>query len=421
LVVLALASSGSAAPSRSAGPRYTLIDVGTFGGAHAELEGPAIQITDRGAVLGLADTTISDTDNPNDGPFGGDPVLMHAFAWEHGQLMDLGALPGNNSSAVFEINERGVGAGSSETSALDPLIGAPAQHPVLFEDGRVIDLGTLPGGTEGFAVAINDRGQVAGMSNNAIPDRFGVPLFFNWVTQIRSFIWQDGTMHDIGTLGGPDTVMATLNARGQIAGDSYTNDTPNPATGVPTAHSFLWTDGRMRDLGTLGGTFTTTTWLNDGGEVVGTSNIAGDQSSHPFLWDGRQLRDLGTLGGDFGIAWHINDAGDVIGWSSPSSNNGVHAFLWSHGVMTDLTGASSSECTFAEDLNDRDQVVGGSCDGEPDALVWDEGQQYDLNTLVAPSNVHLTEASYITDRGEIAALGVLPNGDQHVFLLRPRG
>jgi probable HAF family extracellular repeat protein len=417
-VGIALASSGSAAALTSAAPHYALIDVGTFGGPNAELDGPAVQITSQGAVLGTADTTIADSDFPNFNPFigGPDPVLKHAFAWKDGELTDLGALPGNNSSAVFEVNGRGVGAGMSETGALDPFTGYPAMDAVVFKDGRVVDLGTLPGGHESFAIAINDRGQAAGMSSNGVPDPTSV---FGWGTQTRSFIWQDGVMQDLGTLGGPDAVMATLNARGQIAGDSYTSGTPNPTTGAATTHPYLWTDGHMRDLGTLGGTQSLTTWLNNRGEVVGTGNIAGDQTSHPFLWDGEQLRDLGTLGGDFGIAWHVNDAGDVVGWANPPGDKGVHAFLWRSGVMTDLTGADSSQCTGAEGINNRDQVVGSTC-GESDALLWKDGRQYDLNTLVAPSDIQLTEATFITDRGEIAALGVLPNGDQHVFVLKPK-
>jgi probable HAF family extracellular repeat protein len=418
LVLLAPpAALGSAAHQRP----YALIDVGTFGGPHAELNGPAVQITSQGAVLGTADTRIADGDSPNFNPFLGgaaNPVLQHAFAWQHGKLTDLGALPGNNSSAVFEVNRGRVGAGISETGALDPFTGYPAVNAVMFKDGRVVNLGALPGGSESIALAINDRGQVAGFGNNGVPDPVSVFNFVNWTTQTRAFIWQDGVMHDLGTLGGPDADLATLNARGQVAGDSFTNSTPNVATGTPTTHPYLWTDGRMRDLGTLGGTSSLTTWLNNRGQVVGQSNLAGDQASHPFLWDGEHLRDLGTFGGDFGQANYINDAGDVVGYAALPGSNSAHAFLWRHGVMTDLTGGGNSQCTFAAWTNSRDQVVGGTCDGS-DALLWDDGKQYDLNTLVAPSDVQLTEAPFIADRGEIAALGVLPNGNQHVFLLRP--
>ena len=412
------------APPAAAGSvthAYTLTDVGTFGGPNAVLNGLAVQITSAGAVLGTADTSVPDDDFPSFNPFivgHPDPWLAHAFSWHHGKLVDLGALPGNNSSAVFEINRRGIGAGISETGTLDPVAGYPAEHAVLFTHGTVIDLGTLPGGHESQAVAINDRGQVAGFANNGIDDP--TAIFREWGTQTRAFISTHGVMHDLGTLGGPDADLATLNAHGQAAGDSYTNATPNPTTEVPTTHPYLWTRGSMRDLGTLGGTSTVTTWLNRHGQVAGQSTLAGDQAAHPFLWDGKRLRDLGTLGGDFGFSWNLSDRGHVVGWATTTDNATAHAFLWTHGAMTDLTGAASTQCTSASWVNDHDQIVGETCDGS-DALLWTDDRQYDLNTLIAPTGAHLTEAAFINDQGEITALGILPDGDQHVFLLRPTG
>gem|GEM_PF-6018700 len=47
-------------------------------------------------------------------------------------------------------------------------------------------------------------------------------------------------MRDIGSLGGPDAVSTTLNAAGQITGQSYTSTAANPATGIPTLDPFLW-------------------------------------------------------------------------------------------------------------------------------------------------------------------------------------
>ena len=255
---------GAPAAFASTAPAYTLTDVGTLGGPQSFLNLPGYPITRQGAVLGTADTTVADSDYPNFNPFivsFADPYTLHAFTWQDGKLTDLGALPGNNSSAVFQINGSGVGTGMSETGALYPNTGYPAENAVLFKQGSVINLGTLPGGHESQAAAINDQGQAAGFGDNGVPDPVSIfgpvngPGDPGWVTQTRSFIWQNGTMRDLGTLGGPDALMTTLNARGQIAGDSYTNATPNPANGgVPTTHPFLWQAGHLRDLGTLVGT-----------------------------------------------------------------------------------------------------------------------------------------------------------------------
>jgi uncharacterized membrane protein len=89
--------------------------------------------------------------------------------------------------------------------------------------------------------------------------------------------------------------------------------------------------------------------------------------------------------------------------------------------MTDLDGAASSQCHVANSVNARDQVVGGSCGPNADGWLWEGGTLSDLNTLVAPSAMQLTEAHYINDRGEIAVTGVLPSGDQRVVLLVPSG
>jgi len=411
----AIGAAGQPGSDPAPVPRFTLIDVGTFGGPHAELDGPAEQITSRGAILGAADTTIPDEDYPKPTGCGEPhPVLMHAFVWQDGRLIDLGALPGNTCSTAFEINSRGVGVGGSETGSRDALDDSPISHAVMFQDGMVRDLGTLPGGTQSSAISINNRGEIAGFGNNGLPDPFSM---LGFATQSRSFIWRDGVMTDLGTLGGPDAVMTRINERGQISGDSYTTNSPNPGTGVPTSHPFLWSNGRMQDLGSLGGTQSQTMWMNDRGDVVGLSSLAGDQAQHPYLWDGRSLHDLGTFGGTYGIAWHVNDSGDAVGWATTTGDTAIHPFLWRRGALVDLFGAGSPQCGAAYGINNRGQIVGETC--AHSALFWSQGRQYELNSLVGPTDVHLTEASYITDRGEIASLGLLPNGDQHVFLLTP--
>jgi probable HAF family extracellular repeat protein len=418
--LLGLTGVGSAAGGPPSQYPYTLVDPGTFGGPSSFLDLPAVPVTSQGTLLGAADTPTPDSDYPNCPPPGGcyDQSVQHAFAWKNGGLTDLGALPGENSSAIYELNGRGVGAGFSEDGTVDPNTGTAAGVAVMFKEGQVISLGTLPGGHQSFAQDINDRGQVAGNSSNGTPDPFS---FFGWGTQTRGFVWQNGVMRDLGTLGGADAVQIGQNQNGQIDGASYTN---NPTDGsFPTMDPYLWENGYMRDLGSLGGTFgfPADQGLNARGEVVGASNLAGDQSSHPFLWNGTRMIDLGTLGGDNGNANGLNDAGDVIG--SADLPSGSHdGFLWKNGTMRDLLPVNGAPCSNAFSVNSRDEVVGNAtdCHGhELAAVLWKNGNAIDLDTLVAPSELHLSSAEYINDQGEIVGHGVLPNGDQRVFLLIP--
>ncbi len=185
-------------------------------------------------------------------------------------------------------------------------------------------------------------------------------------------------------MGGPDAIALFVNEKGRIAGLSYTNTTPNSVTGIPTADPFLWVpcdrdnwdnddcekdresatadDGKMLDLGTLGGTFGYPTALNNRSQVVGQSNLAGDLTSHPFLWDRGVLTDLGTLGGDTGTTNWINDAGEIAGKADlPGMLPQKHdAVLWKNGVINDLGTLPGDSCSNAESVNSRGQVVGTS-------------------------------------------------------------
>jgi probable HAF family extracellular repeat protein len=216
-------------------------------------------------------------------------------------------------------------------------------------------------------------------------------------------------------------LMNVSNELGQITGGSYTNATPNPATGMPTLDPFLWDNGHMQDLGTLGGTIGIGNWLNNHGEVAGFSDLTGDQTSHPFLWNGKRMIDLGTLGGDNGNANWVNDAGHVVG--SADLPSGTHdGFLWADGTMRALAPVNGALCSNANSVNNRDEVVGNgtNCHGnELAAVLWSHGVPFDLNSLTAPSGLHLASAEYISGQGEIVGHGTLADGSQRVFLLIP--
>lgn len=230
----------------------------------------------------------------------------------------------------------------------DPYSGLPENVAILWMGKEMINLGTLPGGTESTGIAVTSRGQVAVLSNNDIPDPFSFPGF---TTQTRTGLWENGVMKDIGTLGGPDAFLYAMNNEGQMVGQSYTNSTPNPTTGVPTLDPFYWENGKMWDIGTLGGTSGLASFLNNSGQVTGNSNLAGDQTGHAFVWSKqRGIKDLGTLpGGVFSVASWINDAGEVVGVGDDAVTGipsyRVHTTPSASNGSPEAASVSSTACT----------------------------------------------------------------------------
>jgi probable HAF family extracellular repeat protein len=227
-------------------------------------------------------------------------------------------------------------------------------------------------------------------------------------------------MQDLGTLGtGADALAITMNEAGQVAGLSFTND-------VPVTDPFLWENGKMIDLGGLGGTNSDVfegPFMNNRGQVVGDSNLAGDVYSHPYLWTKPgPMQDLGTLGGNYGEANWVNDDGEVVGWATNAGDQAVLAFFWSKGRMINLGTVDGDSCSAAWGLNEKHQVVGasGDCNQNLHAFLWEESSTVELNTLIPPdSGVQLNYATHINERGEITVVGELPNGNNQGFLLIP--
>jgi probable HAF family extracellular repeat protein len=412
---------------------YKLIDLGTFGGPLSYLAtsnavtlfGAINQVlNNHGTVVGWADTSAVDPFAPYCfNPFPGDCFLPVAFQRQKGVLTKLGVLPGGNASAAFWISDNGLIAGSASTGVVDPLLPLIAQvRAVLWKDGQIINLGTL-GGNQSNALSVNNRGQVVGSATNTIPDPSSL-----YTTQLRAFLWQDDVMQDLGTLGGPDAIALFVNERGQVAGMATTNLSPSGGgglCGLPlTTDPFLWENGKMTDLGTLGGTCGMPYALNNRGQIIGMSLLAGDLAAHPFLWERGSLIDLGTFGGSFGIAEGINDSGEVVGFATNKNDQAYLAFLWKDGVMTNLGTLNGDDCSYAFQINPKGQIVGISfpCAGGPARLVlWQNGFMTDLSVF-APPGSSLTpwgDGAVINDRGEIASLRVLPDGDLHAFMLVP--
>jgi probable HAF family extracellular repeat protein len=189
----------------------------------------------------------------------------------------------------------------------------PGVRAFIWQNGVMAYLGTL-GGNYTYARAINNAGQVIGTGTTS-PDN----------SQTHSYLWQNGVMTDLGTLGGINASAYAINSVGQVVGQSETSS--------GDYHAFLWQNGVMTDLGTLGGNRSSASAINNAGQIVGESTTASG-STHAFLWENGVMTDLGALGGD-SMAYAVNNAGEAIGVSWTSTGEG-HAVLWTNRTTQEL-------------------------------------------------------------------------------------
>ncbi len=310
-------------------------------------------------------------------------------------LTDLGTLGGRNSQANA-LNDSGQVVGWAQTAS-------GAIHAVLWQDGKAIDLGGL-GGTMSHALSINDRGQIVGRSEKIVP--IGNTEGTVWA---RSFLWQKGTMTNLGTLRGDIVRALDINEHGQVAGTVVSNATDR--AGYHIEHAFLWQNGRMRDLGrgsAIG--------LNSRGEVA-LDRVGG--TSHAGIWRSGRMTDLGTLGGADSEAGAINDQGEVAGVShfGKTGKNGLliqHAFLWRGGKMSDVGGMSQRGASDGRviALNDRGQI----CESfGVRSFMWQKGRLIDLGLLDASVKGGYTQAQAMNRRGQIVGSSIVKNGNRHAF------
>jgi probable HAF family extracellular repeat protein len=426
LALLSLASVARVAAQEtqhsSTHHRYQVIDVGTFGGPNADVLTPppgTIILNNRGMFVGAGETTVPDPFAPN--CFRDDCLVEQGLLYFRGVSTNLGSLDGVYTSLPVAINDFGVAVGFSQNGLIDPLLGTPELKAALWKNGPPIDLGTL-GGNGASANAINNSGQIFGGALNTIPDPNPGFFFVPGATQVHAVLWEHGSIVDLGTLGGPDSVVYQANELGQAMGGSFTDNVTHDSTGLPTTHPFVWDRGRMYDVGTLGGSFAQGNGFNNRGEVAGFSLLQGDEILRPFLWSRGVLTDLGTLGGDTGDAYWVNEAGHVVGRADLPGSQSHHAFLWRNHTMKDLGAPHGNACSTGETINIFDQVVGdsGECGVGGDPFLWENGDVVALSDLVIPgSGLTVFDAFDINDRGEIVSFCATDAGNVHVCLLMP--
>jgi probable HAF family extracellular repeat protein len=309
-----------------------MIDLGTLGGPNSAVAWSSVK-NNSGMIAGISDTSIVDPLGEVWSCAGGgffpssSGHTCQGFVWKDKVMRALPTLGGNNGFAAGDNNLDQI-AGWAETATHDATCTPPQVlqfEAVVYgpKPDQIQQLPPFPGDLDGAATAINDQGQVVGISGicaNAV----------GGASAAHAVLWENGTPTNIGSLGGVawNTPTAISN-QGVVVGFS---DLPGDSAANPNYHAFIWTkSGGMTDLGTLPGDSLSVAWgINAHGQVVGQS-INASGSSRAFLWQNGVMTDLNTLiaPGPLSLVYanDINDSGEIVGGAYNSTTQDSPAFL----------------------------------------------------------------------------------------------
>jgi uncharacterized membrane protein len=364
-IAVAIGSALMATSAFAQDPEYTVSTLASFGGASSG----GNSLNNHGYVAGYSNQS--------------DNLSRHAVVWRNDAshtLVDLGTFGGPNSSVTWNVkNDHGLIAGIAQTDIPDPLGEAwssaaffPAPNNVgficlgfIYKNGQMRALPTL-GGNNGFAAGANNSNEVVGWAENTCHDPLCVPP---QVLQFRPVIYgpHANQIRELPLFPGDTSGAATvINDRHVAAGISGICD---QAVGRYTAkHAVVWSGGTVIDIGNLGAEFwNTPTAINRQGTVVG---FAGDPAYpegdilHAFVWTSSGgIVALPALPGHVDSeAYGVNDDGTVVGRSCDSAFVDCRGVRWDGTVVTDLNTEKQPEFTDrlegAKDINNRGEITG---------------------------------------------------------------
>ena len=243
-------------------------------------------------------------------------------------------------------------------------------------------LPNFPGGNNGFATGANNLGQAVGWAENGVHDP---TCCCTQVLQFRPAMWTLGPpdhIHELPLIPGDTSGAATaINDNGQIVGISGICD---QAVGRHTAkHAVLWQNGGVTNLGTFPAAWwNTPTAINQHGDIVG---FAGDPAFvegdvlHAFMWTRHHgIQPLLPLQGRTpqhvdSEAYGINERRQVVGVSCDADQTDCRAVVWDHGAyptdLNDVKGDYSAFLALAKDINDKGEITGRAIDPTTGALI----------------------------------------------------
>jgi probable HAF family extracellular repeat protein len=348
--------------------RFTIRDLGVVG-QNANQPGQPLVISNKGWVSGAAGVGSAE----------------HAILWHGKKRIDIGKPGLGGNSFGYGVNDSGQSAGdaelvSSKLSTTEDFCGWEAMGfsssptpcvPFVWQGGKMTALKRL-GGVNGVATQINTGGLIAGYAENKTIDP-GCPAPQQY--QFKPVVWSHGKIGALPTGSDLEGVALAINDAGAVVGSSGSCAAFNPLWlwHFQPVHALLWQHGVATDLGNLGGGLNNFGHdINDRDEVVGSSDLSGDQTSHAFLWTAaKKMQDLGTVRDKtdhdtFSVGLGINHAGQIVGVSANADFSIVRAFFRQNGVLVDLnslvSGSTPLHLMTACSINDRGQIIGIAID-----------------------------------------------------------